>query len=277
VRWNKIRRALALMRITLSRYWLPKHNPRFVQTNVNGLQLLALANEDVGRELVYGGAYEPHDTAVLKRCLRPDDICIDVGANIGYYTTLMAKLAYAGEVHAFEPVPMNWHVLNCNLQLNNLKRVFPNFAALAEKPGRISFSVSRDGAYSSIRATGREVEFEVIETEVKTLDSYVLASKLVKVDVIKADVEGAEGLVLAGSEKLFCDPVRRPRLVMLELFDPNLKVFGTGIDQILSRMAAWGYSPMVSGPDGALFPFCNSMKNRICNIFFELNFPENKS
>ena len=176
------------MRIASSRYWLPKNRTRFVQTTVNGMQLLVLANEDVGRELVYGGAYESRETAALGRLLKPEDVCIDVGANIGYYTTLMAQLAHAGEVHAFEPVPINWHVLNCNLQANHLRNVVPNFCALAADSGRISFSVSRDGAYSSIRPTGREVESEVIETEVQTLDAYVSARQLARVDVIKAEI-----------------------------------------------------------------------------------------
>lgn len=272
--WQKIRKAVALMRIASSRYWLPKNRTRFAQTTVNGMQLLVLANEDVGRELVYGRAYESRETAALRRLLKQEDVCMDVGANIGYYTTLMAQLAYAGEVHAFEPVPINWHVLNCNLQANHLRNVVPNFCALAADSGRISFSVSRDGAYSSIRPTGREVESEVIETEVQTLDAYVSARQLARVDVIKADVEGAEGMVLSGSEKLFCDPVMRPRLVMLELYDPNLAAFGTNVEEILAKMAAWGYSPKIAGQDGVLLPFCGSMKNRICNIFFELDFSQ---
>lgn len=259
------------MRITSSRYWLPKNRPRFVQTTVNGIRLLVLANEDVGRELVYGGAYEPRETAVLRRLIKPDDVCIDVGANVGYYTTLMAQLAHDGEVHAFEPVPINWHILNCNLQANRLQNVVPNFCALAAELGRVTFSVSRDGAYSSIRHTGREVESEVIETEVLTLDAYIFSRQLARVDVIKADVEGAEGLVLAGSENLFLNSVKRPRLVMLELFDPNLGAFSTNIDDVLARMAAWGYSPKIADYDGELIPYCASMKNRICNIFFETN------
>ncbi len=262
------------MRIASSRYWLPKNRPRFDQTTVNGVQLLVLANEDVGRELVYGRAYEPRETAVLRRLLKPDDVCIDVGANIGYYTTLMAQHAHRGEVHAFEPVPINWHVLNCNLQANHLRNVVPNFCALAADSGRVTFSVSRDGAYSSIRPTGREVESEVIETEVLTLDAYIVARQLARVDVIKADVEGAEGMVLSGSENLFGNTVRRPRLVMLELYDPNLAAFSTSVDEVLARMAAWGYSPKIAGQDGVLLPFCDTIKNRVCNIFFELDFSQ---
>jgi len=268
--WQKIRRLLALIRVALSRCWIPKNQLRFEQTTVNEVSLLVLANEDVGRELVYGGSYEARETAVLRRQLKADDICIDVGANIGYYTTLMAKYAREGQVHAFEPVPMNWHILNCNLQANALINVVPNLFALGADSGEVIFSVSRDGAYSSLRPTGREIELEVIKSKVMPLDDYILDHQLSKVDFIKADVEGAEEMVLLGSEKLLCDPVKRPRLIMLELYDLNLRVFNTNIDQVLARMNTRGYCPKIANYEGMLIPFHHSMKNRICNIFFEL-------
>jgi FkbM family methyltransferase len=270
--WQSIKKLLSLLRITLSHYWLPKNQPRFAQTSTNGIELLVLANEDVGRELIYGRVYESRETAVLQRLLKPNDVCIDIGANIGYYTTLMAQLAHDGEVHAFEPVPINWHILNCNLQANQLRNVVPNFCALAAETGTISFSVSQDRAYSSILDTGRKVELEVIETKVTTVDAYMNSYQLPRVDVIKADVEGAEGLVLRGSEKLLGNPIKRPRLVMLELFDSNLIAFGSNIDEVLTKMKSWGYSPKVAGKDGFLYPFRNSMKNKLCNVFFEQDF-----
>jgi FkbM family methyltransferase len=268
--WQKIKRLLGLIKIASSRYWVPKNQPHFKQAKVNGISLLVLANEDVGRELVYGGSYESRETAALQRLLKSNDICIDVGANIGYYTTLMGKYAHDGEVHAFEPAPINWHILNCNLKANYLRNVVPNFFALAADSGEVTFSVSRDGAYSSLRPTGRDIESEVIKSKVKTLDAYIRDHQIAKVDFIKADVEGAEEMVLLGSEKLLCDPVKRPRLIMLELYDLNLRVFNTSIDQVLARMGTRGYCPKIANYEGMLIPFHHSMKNRICNIFFEL-------
>jgi hypothetical protein len=124
---RKITRAWGLAKIALSHLWLPKETLKISQVEINGIDLMLFSNEDVGRELVYGRSYEWRETLVLKRILTPDDICFDVGANIGYYSTLMAKIAYRGEVHAFEPVPINWHILKINLILNKLSNAVPNF------------------------------------------------------------------------------------------------------------------------------------------------------
>ena len=269
---RKIIRAWGLAKIALSHLWLPKETLKISQVEINGIDLMLFSNEDVGRELVYGRSYEWRETLVLKRFLRPDDICIDVGANIGYYSTLMAKIAYRGEVHSFEPVPINWHILNINLILNKLSNAVPNLIALGSESGKINFSVSKDGAYSSILPTGREMEDETIEIKVETIDEYVNTSQLKRVDVIKVDAEGAEGLILSGAYQLFREQTKRPRLVMLELFDANLLPYGTNIDEIILKMEGWGYSVKIAGNNGDLLPFSVSMENRICNIFFVLNF-----
>ena len=59
---------------------------------------------------------------------------------------------------------------------------------------------------------------------------------------------------------------------MLELYDPNLVAFSTNVDEVLAKISAWGYSPKIAGQEGELLPFCDSLKNRICNIFFELDY-----
>ena len=268
---RKINRAWGLAKISLSKLWYSKEIVNISQVEINGIKLVVFSNEDVGRELVYGRSYEWRETQVLQRNLRPDDFCMDVGANIGYYTTLMAKLACRGEVHAFEPVPINWHILNTNIMLNKLSNAVPNLMALGLESGKINFSVSKDGAYSSIRPTGREIEDESIEIKVETIDKYVSTRLLKRVDVIKVDAEGAEGLILSGAHQLFKEKTTRPRLVMLELFDSNLFTYGTNIEEIIAKMRGWGYSAKIAGNNGDLLTFITSMKNRICNIFFELN------
>jgi hypothetical protein len=56
--------------------------------------------------LIQNGVYEPEETELIKKLVKPNDVCIDVGANVGYFTVLMAKLgAY---VYAFEPEPSNF-------------------------------------------------------------------------------------------------------------------------------------------------------------------------
>lgn len=266
--FRKIKAFITFAKIAISKIWLPANNVRISQVEVNGLQLIVLANEDVGRELAFGGQYEIRDTQALKKLILPTDVCVDVGANVGYYTTLMSGLAYNGSVHAFEPVPINWMILNLNIQLNRLKNVVLNFKALADKRGVVDFSISVDGAYSSIKHTERHAESEIVSVELDTLDAYIASNKLLKIDVIKVDVEGAEELVLKGGRELFVNMSMRPRLLVLELFDSNLEKFEADVDAVLMRMKNWGYVAKVANHTGELIPYDGVMKNRICNIFF---------
>jgi FkbM family methyltransferase len=265
---NKVRRALAHAKITMSYRLLPKERCRIVEAQAHGLPLLVMANEDVGRELYFGGVYESRDTAILAKNIRPQDICFDVGGNVGYYTLLFARQAVDGEVHAFEPIPLNYHLLRASLCRNGYGSAQVLQAAVGKTEGSAKFSVARDSAFSSLRDTGRNIEVEVIQTPVITLDGYIRQRSLPRVDILKVDVEGAEEMVLSGATELFQDTARRPRLVMLELYDPNLRPFGTSVAEILEKMSAWGYSPKVADHNGELLPFGASHLNRICNVFF---------
>jgi len=68
--------------------------------------------------------YEPLETEIVKQEVKKGNLAIDVGASIGYYALLFAKLVGTeGKVVAFEPVPERYHILEKNIKLNNLKNV----------------------------------------------------------------------------------------------------------------------------------------------------------
>jgi hypothetical protein len=70
------------------------------------------------------GNYEPEVRELMKTIIRPGMRCIDAGASTGYYTCLMGTLVGAvGKVHAFEPMPESFRMLNKNVEENNLGRV----------------------------------------------------------------------------------------------------------------------------------------------------------
>ena len=86
------------------------------------------------------GAYEPEIADVLRREIAPGSVCFDVGANVGYYAILMARLAGEnGTVVAFEPVPLNFETLEQNIALNALKnvRLEPMAANLLEQKSAV--------------------------------------------------------------------------------------------------------------------------------------------
>lgn len=120
---------------------------------------------------------------------------IDAGAFIGDSALVLSE--YTQEtVHAFEPVPSNFNYMLKTIELNKAKRVVPQPYALGETFGNICISVHDSG---STQFENPVFEYqEHIDANVITLDSYVQKHNL-RVGLIKADVEGAEQLLLKGA------------------------------------------------------------------------------
>src|SRR5262245_3843816 len=118
------------LRLKVSVIRCPKNKRRVIHSRINGYDLLVLANEDVGRSIYYGGSYEPAESKYLARRISRDSLCIDVGANVGYFTLLMAKVASAGSVHTFEPIPLNTSLLRASIELNGFTNIFVNQSAV---------------------------------------------------------------------------------------------------------------------------------------------------
>ena len=252
----------------MSKRIFPPGRISLIQLKIGGRMLIVPRNEDVGRQLYLFRSYERRESIFIRDRVRPTDICFDVGANIGYHTTLMAQAVPAGEVHSFEPVPLNWHILSLNVLINRFQNVVYNNIALGDRQGRTTFSAASDGAYSSMVPTGRRTESARIEVELDTLDAYADAHGIERVDILKVDVEGAEGLVLRGAQQLLSAPARRPRLIMLELFDSNHAPYRTSIEEILRQMAEFGYSPQIVDPGGRPIDFQQCHWNVHPNVFF---------
>jgi FkbM family methyltransferase len=249
-----------------SLFAIPKSKPAVRQVLFKGTTLLVLANEDVGRQIYCLGKFESLDLDQLTRAIRADDICIDVGANSGVVSMLMAKAASSGQVHAFDPLPLNCALVQASACLSNVS-VAINCCAVADKEGFTEFSESEDGAYSSIRPTGRRAQRLKREVPVTTLDSYAERQHLARVDVMKIDVEGAEELVLAGAASILAAS-NAPRVLMIELFDENLVAFGSSISSIVSLLGRYGYQPFIYESDGTAHAFEQRHHNRKINVFF---------
>jgi FkbM family methyltransferase len=170
--------------------------------------------------LVYAlGLYEPEAMKSIRRLVNPGDCCIDVGANLGYYTISLANwIGPSGLVVAFEPFPGNFAILEKNVHLNRLQNVILEPSALSGCNGSLQLIY---GVKEQISATpslgGYAVEGERVSINVPTrrLDDY--AAQLGRVpDFIKIDVEGAELAVLEGARRTLA--VVRPTL-LVEIHD----------------------------------------------------------
>lgn len=143
---------------------------------------------------LYCGLMEYSDMGFLLHFLRPNDLFIDIGANIGSYTVLASAEVKANSI-SIEPIPNTFANLINNISINKIEdRVNALNIGIGGKSEVLNFSESYD---CTNHVVGKD-QVDSIEVNVNTLDS-ILAQKHNPV-LIKIDVEGFETEVLNGAE-----------------------------------------------------------------------------
>lgn len=158
----------------------------------------------LGPHLLLDGYWEYWCTDFMLRRIRPGQVCLDVGANLGYYAVLMADLVGpGGRVLALEPNPRLAQLCARSLALNGFAaRSAVHRLAAADRPGTLRFRASLDDPKN-----GHVLDGLVEEAEDGALEVAVRAAPLDEVmegaaDFIKIDVEGAEEKAWAGMQRL---------------------------------------------------------------------------
>ena len=171
--------------------------------------------DTVGRVLAVAGEWEPHLTDAFRGRLAPGDVCVDVGAHVGYYTLLASRLVGPqGQVYAFEPSPRTYRALETNLALNDVANVNAmNVAAGAEDGSAVLHEAPRyaSGNSSLTRRmletpdVGRPEDYTAVEVSVGVVDAIVPREAFGRVRLIKVDVEGYEVEVLRGLDLILAE------------------------------------------------------------------------
>jgi len=174
----------------------------------SGCRMVVDTSDLIGSVLAISGTWEPHVTATFRALLSLGDVCIDVGANIGYFALLASRLVGPqGRVYALEPAPDVYKALCSNLERNSVTNVTPLCVAAGDADGQALLYLASSGR-SSIRppaGAGRAHAAAERQTTIRTqrLDSVVSASDLPRVRLVKIDVEGYEPEVVRGLERVF--------------------------------------------------------------------------
>jgi len=150
----------------------------------------------VGRSLVEYGEYSETELAMILGFVAPGAIVVEAGANIGAHTVPIAKaIGPEGRVYAFEPQRLVHNMLCGNLALNEIENVYALAVAAGNQSGQTRMPVIHYGAddnFGGVSLGGEAGEAVAMGT--------IDALRLDRLDLLKADVEGAEELVLRGAE-----------------------------------------------------------------------------
>lgn len=174
-----------------------------------------LADQGPYSEIFTLGEFEPPQSAAVRALLRPGDHVVDVGANLGWFTMLMAaQVKPDGKVWAIEPMPPTLAALEENVGLNPTLNVTVLPLALGAEEGELDLHLFEGlpHGHASASTLGRS-DYESYRVPVRTLDALLDGERAPS--FVKVDVEGSELDVLKGAERLLGG--ERPPMWMLEV------------------------------------------------------------
>lgn len=200
--------------------------------------------------------WDAHVEACIRTILQPGQTAIDVGANLGYLTAVMAQcVGLGGRVWSFEPVPETFELLALCRSLNDYTQVTPIRVALGESDG--STEITYDKRHSGIATLHPDkVAGETQRVELRSLDALVAAGEVGQhPSLMKIDVEGHELAVLRGAREIIG---RASPTLVFELNERAARAAGWTLAELAELLLSLGdYSFALIEADGTrpLDPF----------------------
>ncbi|MFA6129495.1 MAG: FkbM family methyltransferase [Candidatus Omnitrophota bacterium] len=157
---------------------------------------------DLGEQIqrqVYCGRYETVQSGWAKEVLNVGGTFLDVGANVGYYTTLAASLVgKQGKVLAFEPSPFAYRKLASIIKGNGISQIEAFQCAAGDKEEMLDLYLSNQTQIHSPSLVPSDAAFTPVKVQVCRLDAHSSLRSMRSIDLMKLDVEGFEPNVIRG-------------------------------------------------------------------------------
>lgn len=196
-----------------------------------------LDEEDSHRLSTYG-FYEPFETELVKKEVKKGDVVLDIGACIGYYTLIFAKLVGEnGKVFAFEPDPNNFALLKKNAEINDYQNIILVNKAVSNETWITKLYLSKNNIKShkihKFKSSNKFIEIESV-----SLDDYFKDYKR-NINLIKMDIEGAEFHAIEGMSLIL---QKNKDIRVLTEFGPKyLKEFGIKPEKYIRLLIKNGF------------------------------------
>lgn len=208
-------------------------------------QKIKLNPYDLGvsrRLLLWGNIRHDEVDSFIRGYLKPGMVVADIGANIGYYTLLAAKRVKPnGAVYAFEPDPRCIPLLRENVSLNRHMNVTVVEKGVSNRKGKTDLFIDKEYYALTSMAQKNIINLENKTTiDVVDLDTYFFEEVgNPKVHLIKMNIQGAEGLVIDGAEKILS---QNKIALILEFWIEGLEQLGTNPKELLMKLRKLGYN-----------------------------------
>ena len=199
-----------------------------------------VAGEGVGNELASYGVFEDELTEAFLRLVRPDQVVVDIGMHLGYFTVLFAQLVgNGGQVHSFEPTPSTRKLAMRNVARFPQVTVHPHAVWSSQRTMTFNdYGQQWMGFNSFTRARlDNGIQGTPFQVETTTLDD--LRRSLARpIAVVKIDAESAEKEILIGAKELL--RLDRP-ILSVEVGDFGQETMSRDLVQWLeaANYAAW--------------------------------------
>ncbi|HJZ67478.1 MAG TPA: FkbM family methyltransferase, partial [Blastocatellia bacterium] len=222
----------------------------FIFTVQPGLRMRLHTDSELCR-LIYCRYFEAIERAFLNDFLRPGDVFVDVGANIGLFTLIAAIcVGPKGKVFAFEPTTATFERLVDNVRLNDFQNVTSIKLALSDVNGQMDLVRSIDGfdAWNSFARPTMGKVFSKECVDAAPWDQYARQHDLTGVvTMMKIDVEGWESRVLAGGKRVF-SRMDAP-VLQVEFTDEAAMAAGSSCKDLYKTLEHLGYRMFVYDPE----------------------------
>lgn len=204
-----------------------------------------------------GQHYEPDISSLMMRLVEEDDVVVDVGANAGFFTVLLATLVGPkGRVLSFEPEPNTAERLKNNIAVNAFENVTVIAQPASAAPGEVTLFLNSDdvggnalwnvGTFpGNVKSAG---DPKPVAMQATTIDDEIARRQLPPPKLIKIDTEGAELEVLKGCRNLLAG--RQVPFVIAEYHPFGLDKMGGSGRALQAFMDGFGYSCFGTYYDG---------------------------
>lgn len=217
-----------------------------------GLKLDLYLQDRIQRRIFAKKSHELETERHILKFAKEATCFVDIGANIGYFSLMLAHKFPNLPVISFEPNPNNIHFLKKNIELNQLKNITLNEICLADKVGQVEFAVPplNESGWGRIGGTSTPLKgFTKVIAKCETLDHMLEQGEFEKVkpSLLKMDIEGFEELALRGAESFL---KKFKPILCIELNDPCLLENGSSSQNVMKYLSTLGYeSFIINGED----------------------------